>query len=110
MDQRTSVQASPKATPRPAFNFKLDRDNGRSLVRQIAARVQTEIEGGRLRPGAKLPSVREMSRLVGVSNATVFAAYDLLVSLDYVSSGQGSGYIVLHRTKGAVHWPGGSDA
>jgi DNA-binding GntR family transcriptional regulator len=106
MDQCTSTRILHKVTRQSAFNFKLDRHNGRSLVRQLAARVQTEIEGGRLRPGAELPSLREMSRLVGVSPFTVFAAYDLLASLHYVSAREGAGYVVLERAKGAVYWPG----
>jgi DNA-binding GntR family transcriptional regulator len=109
MDQYSSVQISPSASPPPAFSFRFDRDRGKSLVRQIAARVQAEIEGGRLRPGAQLPSLREMSRLVGVSTFTVFAAYDLLASLQYVSSGRGAGYVVSQRAKRDFLWPGVRD-
>jgi Bacterial regulatory proteins, gntR family len=105
MDQYTSVQVSPKVSQPLAFSFRFDRDRGKSLVRQIAARVQAEIEGGRLRPGAHLPSLREMARLVGVSTFTVFAAYDLLASLHYVSPGQGAGYIVSQRGKRDILWP-----
>jgi DNA-binding transcriptional MocR family regulator len=108
MDRYRSLQISPRASLPSAFSFVLDRDCSEGLVRQIAAGVRAEIEDGRLRPGTKLPSVREMSRMLGVSTFTAVAAYDLLASLHYVCSRRGAGYFVLRRANEATPRSGGN--
>ncbi|MCC7103547.1 MAG: GntR family transcriptional regulator, partial [Chloroflexi bacterium] len=44
----------------------------------IAVAFERAIADGRLRPGARLPTVRELARELGMSGATVAAAYERL--------------------------------
>lgn len=53
-----------------------------------------EIRAGRLEPGEKLPSKRDLCAHLGVSRSTVETAYDLLTSEGYLLSRPRSGYFV----------------
>ncbi len=54
-------------------------DTGKlNLYQQVAARMSRLISQGTFRPGERIPSVRGLSRQMGVSLSTVMAAYDLL--------------------------------
>ena len=44
--------------------FELSRDSTVALVDQIAERVTGLIEQGQLSPGARLPSIRKLAKLV----------------------------------------------
>jgi DNA-binding transcriptional MocR family regulator len=60
----------------------------------LAAEIARSIESGLLKPGDRLPSVRQASASHGVSPATVFAAYYLLESRALVQARARSGYYV----------------
>jgi DNA-binding transcriptional MocR family regulator len=60
------------------------------------------IRGGTLRPGDKLPSVREFCKTRGLSPATVLHAYDTLVSEGLIESRPRSGYYVSESQKPAA--------
>jgi DNA-binding transcriptional MocR family regulator len=79
------------------FSFQIDRESTEGLVRQITVGIKAEIDRGSVNAGVKLPSVRRMSKLLGVSTFSVVAAYDTLASLNVISSRRGSGYFVRHR-------------
>lgn len=57
---------------------------------ELAQRIQT----GQLRPGDRLPSVREVRRQRGFSASTVFSAYYLLETQGYIEARNRSGYYV----------------
>jgi DNA-binding transcriptional MocR family regulator len=59
-----------------------------------AEELAQRIRSGQLRPGDRLPSVRELKRQRGVSASTVFSAYHLLESLGLVEARERSGYFV----------------
>ncbi len=59
-----------------------------------ADEVAQRIRAGQLRPGDRLPSVRDVKRQRGVSAATVFAAYYLLETQGYIEARSRSGYYV----------------
>ena len=61
---------------------------------QIVAGVQAWIGGNDVRPGAKLPSIRQLAADYGISRFPVIEAYDRLVSLGLLDSRHGSGFYV----------------
>ncbi|HVS64243.1 MAG TPA: PLP-dependent aminotransferase family protein [Thermoanaerobaculia bacterium] len=67
------------------------------LYEQVAERLQTLIEGGGLQPGDRAPSVRRLSRDLGVSISTVVQAYRLLEDRGLVEARAKSGFFVSAR-------------
>jgi len=67
------------------------------LYEKIAEDFASLIRAGTLRPGDRLPSVRQLRRQKGVSLATVLQAYSLLEDRDYVRAKPQSGYYVKAR-------------
>src|ERR1700730_2729810 len=62
------------------------------LVDQIVAGITRQIQDRHLRPGAKLPSIRNFAETYGVSRFTVVEAYDRLVAMGYLRSRRGAGF------------------
>ncbi|MDP4506958.1 MocR-like pyridoxine biosynthesis transcription factor PdxR [Nonomuraea turcica] len=56
----------------------LDRDVRTPLRRQLEIAIRDAIRTGRLRPGVRLPSSRDLARGLGVSRGVVVDAYDAL--------------------------------
>ena len=69
--------------------------NGSSLADQIVAGVRRDIDDRRLRPGTKLPSIRNFAVTHKVSRFTVVEAYDRVVAMGYLQSRRGSGFYSL---------------
>ena len=72
--------------------------------RQLADSLQRFIAEGTLRPGEKLPSVREMARQRGVSTGTVVKAYGRLENLGELEVRPQSGFYIRPRA-GVVDYP-----
>ena len=66
----------------------------------LAQEIAESIAHGQLRPGERVPSVREASRSRGVSPSTVFEAYYLLEARGLIEARPRSGYFVSHT----VNW------
>jgi DNA-binding transcriptional MocR family regulator len=64
------------------------------LVEQIAAGIKRQIEDRHLRPGNKLPSIRDFAATYNVSRFTVVEAYDRLVASGQLQSRRGSGFYI----------------
>src|SRR5438876_9618498 len=64
------------------------------LYKQVALRIAELIEHGTLRPGERIPSVRELSEREEVSIATVMQAYRVLESRGLIEARPQSGYYV----------------
>lgn len=60
------------------------------------------IHSGALRPGDRVPSVREASRTRGISPSTVFEAYYLLEAQGLIHARPRSGYYVSARLPGTA--------
>lgn len=73
----------------------LRRNTARPLVDQIVEGIIRAIDGHDVRPGAKLPSIRNFAKDHGVSRFTVVDAYDRLVAQGYLSSRRGSGFYAI---------------
>jgi DNA-binding transcriptional MocR family regulator len=61
--------------------------------RSLAERLRLLIADGRIAPGARLPSERELTEALGVSRTTVASAYRELRDRGYLTSRRGSGSV-----------------
>src|ERR1700741_4311492 len=66
--------------------------SGHPLADQIVAGIRQQIDDRHLRPGSKLPSIRDFAENYCVSRFTVVEAYDRLVALGYLQSRRGAGF------------------
>lgn len=65
-----------------------------SLAEKVAMDIGRQILAGVLKPGDKLPSLREYARLNGYSKNTVISAFDLLGERALVEAQHGKGFFV----------------
>ena len=79
------------------FQLSISTEDPLPLVDQIVGGVRNQIDDRVLRPGARLPAIRQLSNSHGVSRFTVVEAYDRLVAQGYVHSRRGSGFYVASR-------------
>jgi DNA-binding transcriptional MocR family regulator len=68
------------------------------LPAQLAARLAQRIETHALRPGTRLPSIRNCATESRVSRSTVVEAYDQLIAQGLIESRRGSGFYVRVRS------------
>lgn len=73
------------------YAFEVTRTDDTPLFRQLYSQLRSAMLSRRLRPGTKLPSTRELARLLGVSRSAVVAAYEQLLAEGYTSGRRGSG-------------------
>jgi len=79
-------------TSRPAeILLTIDRTTGESLSAQIERQLRDAVRNGALRPGAAVPSMRDLARDLGVSRPTVMEAYAQLAAEGYLALRQGAG-------------------
>src|SRR5215472_5221904 len=65
-----------------------------SVVDAVADRLRSEILSGRLRPGTRLPSERELSLALGVNRLTLRASLARLEALGLITTRHGAGTVV----------------
>ena len=83
----------------PATPMTLQTAQDHRLPAQLAARFAQRIETHALRPGTRLPSIRECAAESRVSRSTVVEAYERLIAAGLIESRRGSGFYVRLRTK-----------
>ena len=75
-----------------AFELALPpRDPSVPAYRWLYASLRAEILYGRLRPGARLPSTRDLANQYGLARGTIVNAFEQLKSEGYVEGSVGSG-------------------
>jgi DNA-binding transcriptional MocR family regulator len=79
------------------IHLKSRRSDRATLYEQLAERITRLIEGGTLRPGDRIPSVRKLSAQMSVSVTTVLEAYRLLEDRALIEARPQSGYYVRTR-------------
>lgn len=87
--------------------FCVDLDSPIAVYVQIENLVRFEIASGRIGPGEALPSVRDMSNMLGVNPNTVTKAYRDLELLGLVNTRRGVGVTVADqapRLSRSVTW------
>jgi DNA-binding transcriptional MocR family regulator len=72
----------------------LDRQNQIALYQQIVEQIIEEIRSQQLPPGARLPTIRQLAKTLGVTRVTVQNAYDELQSTGWVEATVGRGTFV----------------
>ncbi|SDG25248.1 aminotransferase-like domain-containing protein [Epilithonimonas hungarica] len=72
----------------------IDKTSHIAVFKQIAVQFIGLIQKGKLLPGTKLPSTRALAYDLGLHRKTIMAAYDSLVSEDWIDSLPRKGYIV----------------
>src|SRR5690349_4451214 len=78
-------------------NAMMETAHRSKLYEQVAERLGDAISAGTLRPGERLPSVRDLSTRERVSISTVLQAYLHLESLGLVETRPQSGHYVRRR-------------
>ncbi|MEU4740866.1 PLP-dependent aminotransferase family protein [Actinosynnema sp. NPDC023658] len=81
----------------------LPATNGR---RAVESELRRAVRDGRLSPGTRLPSSRDLAAQLGVARGTVTSAYAQLIGEGYLSARRGSGTTVT----AACTWPGATAA
>jgi DNA-binding transcriptional MocR family regulator len=74
------------------LSLTISQTTNQPLVDQIVAGIKRQIDDRHLRPGTKLPSIRNFAEDYKVSRFTVVAAYDRLVAMGYLQSRRGAGF------------------
>ncbi len=72
------------------LHLTLDRSAGHLAV-QLAAALRGAVRDGRLAPGSRLPSTRDLADALAVSRGVAVTAYEQLVAEGFVVSRQGDG-------------------
>src|SRR5207247_10567236 len=62
----------------PAFQVRIDDGSDRSIYEQIVGQVQEAVATGALRPGERLPPVRQLADQLDIAPGTVARAYSEL--------------------------------
>lgn len=74
--------------------LRLDRNAAASLQIQLRSTLANAVLDGRLPDGLKLPSSRDLARVLGISRNTVSLVYERLVSEGHITSRAREGHFV----------------
>ena len=74
--------------------IRLENSSAVPVYRQIVDQIKYQVASGALRPGDRLPSVRDLARRLPVNQNTVLKAYDLLAAEGLLIRRQGDGTFV----------------
>ncbi|TDC41147.1 winged helix-turn-helix domain-containing protein, partial [Micromonospora sp. KC213] len=75
-------------------HINLRREHAEHLPQQLVTQLARAIHAGQLAHATRLPSTRDLARLLGVSRGVVISAYELLLAKGLVESRPGSGTYV----------------
>jgi GntR family transcriptional regulator / MocR family aminotransferase len=84
--------------PMSALRIELDHGRKTPLTTQIYGGIRDAIESGRLAPGTKLPSWRDLAAQLGVSRGTVRVAYERLMDEQFAVGMGPAGTRVVERS------------
>ena len=74
--------------------IQVDFNSGEPVTRQVVAQIKWMVASGRLDPGAKLPSIRELAGQLKVNPTTVTRIYSELAAAEVIVLKQGQGAFV----------------
>jgi DNA-binding transcriptional regulator YhcF (GntR family) len=81
--------------------LEIDQDSGVAIYEQIIARIEEAVATGRLSPGERLPSVRDLAAELGIAPGTVARAYTELEKRGVVETSGARGTRVADGVKPA---------
>jgi len=87
--------------PRSEPLFVVHASSGVPIYRQLVDQVEALVAGGRLRPGALVPSVRQVAAALGVNPMTVSKAWSRLEADGVLVRDRGRGMLVAARRETA---------
>src|SRR5450756_2140448 len=102
-ESRPSVSPAPEPPPASVAvaaaggDLDIARDSDVPISTQLYWQLAYQIDTGRLHPGSRLPTVRELGAILHVNPNTVRAVYRRLAEAGYVVSRQGAGTRVTAR-------------
>ncbi len=76
------------------INFRLDESSSLPLYQQVVEQVRQLVAGQKIAPGQRLPSVRELARLLHVNQGTIARAYQQLEQERVVFTRRGGGTLI----------------
>jgi GntR family transcriptional regulator len=77
--------------------LRIEKGSAVPISRQIADQIATQCVSGGLRPGERLPSVRELARELAVNQNTVLRVYERLSGEGLLEMRHGQGTFVANR-------------
>lgn len=75
----------------PLDALRLDRGSSQSLHTQLRDALRLLILSGALKPQTRIPSIRHLSKTLGVSRNTIVSAFDQMTAEGYLESRRGAG-------------------
>jgi GntR family transcriptional regulator len=81
-------------TSEPTIVFRLDRQSGVPAYRQVVDQVRQAVRLGFLRPGDRLPTVRDVVKQIAINPNTVHRAYRDLETQGLTEGRPGSGTFI----------------
>ena len=85
------------------LSLTISQKSGQRLADQIVAGIKRQIDDRHLRPGVKLPSIRNFADTHKVSRFTVVEAYDRLMAMGHLHSRRGAGFFTAAAPAPASH-------
>jgi GntR family transcriptional regulator len=79
------------------MELRIDPDSALPIYLQVVDAVKHQVATGRLKPGAQLPTVRELATTLRVNPNTIARAYDQLDGDGVITTQQGRGTYVRER-------------
>lgn len=80
-----------------ALSFRLDLSSGVPVYRQLIDQILGGIASGTLRPGERLPTVRQVAVDLAINPNTVMRAYKELEIRGVLTTQQGTGTFISHK-------------
>lgn len=78
--------------------IRIEKGSSVPITRQLADQIRAQCLAGTLKPGDRLPSVRELARQIAVNVNTVFRVYERLAAERLIEMRHGDGTIVRPRS------------
>jgi GntR family transcriptional regulator len=83
-----------------AMKVRIESSSGIPITRQIVDQIRAQCAAGEVRPGERLPSVRELARELAVNQNTILRVYERLTAEGLLERRHGAGTYVSQEMPG----------